>query len=218
MRTLRIAAAAAALATGLAGTATTAAQADSSWKEADVWHIKNAGPVRSNLLNDKPVCNAWEQYRTHITEVRTSFTPVGAIQTTNLSDKPIPLTQDLSATQSFTLKLDGDFSRSFTVGGTGSGDNGSGEIAATWTQAIQPGFSYTMSWTTGQTIGPVDVKPGYAARATYGFNTVSFKGTQQYCKLNGTWSQPTPVSGTAPTAKDVRVEQYADGELPESRY
>ena len=199
-----------------------AAHADSTTQNADIWHISNAGPIKPNSLNPNPVCNPWSQYRTHITSVTNTFTPMGAIQTTNNSDSPVPLTQTLSSTQTLTLKVDGDFGRSFTAGLTGSGSqdglSGGGNLAATWTQKIAPGFSYSASWTTGQEVGPYTIKPGYVGRATYGFNTVSFKGTQQYCKLNGTWSQPTPLSGIAPTAKDVHIEQYPVGSLPADRY
>lgn len=213
-------------ATAAAGCAMTVcaapAQADSATTSTDIWHISNAGPIKPNIYNAHPVCNPWQQYRTHITSVKTSFTPMGAIQTTNDSDSPVPLTQELSSTQTLTMKVDGDFGRSFTAGVDGSaskdGISGALKLAATWTQSIAPGFSYQASWTTGQSIGPINIKPGYVGRATYGFNTVVFSGTQQYCKLNGTWSQPTPLHGMAPTAKDVHVEQYKIGELPANRY
>ena len=198
------------------------ANADSVNQNVDIWHISNAGPIKPNPYNPNPVCNAWSQSRTHITSVKDTFTPMGAIQTTNTSDAPVPLTQTLSSTQTLTMKIDGDFSRSFTAGLTGSGSQdgitGGANAAATWTQKIAPGFSYSASWTTGQEVGPYQIKPGYVGRATYGFNTVTFSGTQQYCKLNGTWSQPTPLHGIAPTAKDVRIEQYPVGSLPTNRY
>lgn len=221
-RTLATFAAAATVATVATGVAAAPAQADASTENVDIWHIENAGPIKPNASNPNPVCNPWSQCRTHITSVKTSFTPMGAVQTTNDSDSSVPLTQTLSSTQTLTMKIDGDFGRSFTAGLTGSGSKdgitGGGNLAATWTQAIKPGFSYEASWTTGQEIGPYDIKPGMVGRATYGFNTVTFKGTQQYCKLNGTWSQPTPLSGTAPIAKDVHIEQYKIGSLPKNRY
>lgn len=217
--TLATFAAAVTVATGFAAAP---AQADASTENVDIWHIKNAGPIKPNSSNPNPVCNPWSQYRTHITSVKTSFTPMGAVRTTNDSDSSVPLTQTLSSTQTLTMKIDGDFGRSLTAGLTGSGSKdgitGGGNLAATWTQAIKPGFSYEASWTTGQEIGPYDIKPGMVGRATYGFNTVTFKGTQQYCKLDGTWSQPTPLSGTAPIAKDVHIEQYKIGSLPKNRY
>ena len=203
-------------------TAAGPANADSTTKNADIWHITNAGPIKPNAYNDHPVCNPWQQHRTHITSVKNSFTPMGAIQTTNNSSSDVPLTQELSSTQTLTLKVDGDFGQTLTAGidGSASKDGISTGIkaAAEWTQKIAPGFSYQASWTTGQSIGPYNIKPGHVGRATYGFNTVVFSGTQQYCKLNGTWSQPTPLHGIAPTAKDVHIEQYKIGDLPADRY
>lgn len=188
-------------------------------QQLDVWHTTHADdPIKKNSLNPNPVCNAWSQHRTHITSATTSFVPMGAIQLTNDSDTPVQLKQTLSSTQSLTLKVDGDFGHAFTTGlngsGSGSGLTGGGTFTANWTQSIKPGLSYTASWSVGQEIGPYTVKPGYVGRASYGFTVVSFKGTQQYCKLDGTWSKPTPLSGIAPIAKDVRIEQYAIGALP----
>ena len=100
-RTLATFAAAATVATGFAAAP---AQADASTENVDIWHIKNAGPIKPNASNPNPVCNPWSQYRTHITSVKTSFTPMGAVQTTNDSYSSVPLTQTLSSTQTLTMK------------------------------------------------------------------------------------------------------------------
>lgn len=150
-------------------------------------------PLQPNLLNKQPVCNAWEDTRMVIERAQESFTPVGAIEMSNLTDGTIPLTQTLSRTQTFTASISGD------VGG---------EFAGAVKATVSPGLSYSISWNAGQQIGPYSVPAGKTGRATYGFGTITFDGTRQFCKLNGTWSQPTRVDGRAPIASRVQVQVY----------
>ncbi|AKT51355.1 hypothetical protein [Arsenicicoccus sp. oral taxon 190] len=155
--------------------------------------------VKPNILNPRPVCNPWEDYRTVVYEVKEKFTGVGTIDTHNSTDAPLPLTQNLSKTETITLKLEGD------IGGEFSGVKAS----------IKPGISYSLAWTAGQTIGPYQVPARATGKATYGFRTVAYEGTQQRCKLDGTWSTPWAFRGEAPLANAVQVSIYRDpAEIP----
>lgn len=148
--------------------------------------------IKPNILNAHPVCNAWEDYRTVVYEVKDHFEPIGSVETKNTTDSPIKLTQTLSKTQTITSTTTGD------IGGSFSG------VTAKISQSI----SYSLSWTQGQTIGPYDVPVGYTGKANYGFRTVTFKGTQQRCLLNGTWSNTWAYSGKAPLSAAVEVKLY----------
>ncbi|WP_409483668.1 hypothetical protein [Arsenicicoccus dermatophilus] len=153
-----------------------------------------SGQIKPNILNPRPVCNAWEDYRTVIYQVKENFTGIGTIDTHNATSSPIPLTQTLSKTQTIELRIQGD------IGGEFSGVKAS----------IQPSISYSLSWTAGQQIGPYPVQPGTTAQATYGFRTVRFEGTQQRCLANGTWSTPWTLRGEAPLSNAVQVKTYTD--------
>lgn len=168
--------------------------------------------IKANILNPHPVCNSAEDFRTVVYKVKDNFTPAGTISTTNMSKKEIPLTQDLSKTQSISISIKGDRTdqTSVNLGGDASGDKTKGSIgiAKTITNTIGAEFSYSLSWETGQTIGPYDVPAGHTGEATYGFRTISMTGTQQYCKPNGTWSTPTAWSAFVPVKNEVRVKTY----------
>ncbi|GAB3706232.1 hypothetical protein [Mariniluteicoccus flavus] len=143
--------------------------------------------LKPNVFNPRPVCNAFEDHRTVVHEVKEKFTPIGTIDTHNSTDKPLP-------GQTITLKIEGD------IGGEFSGVKAS----------IKPGISYSLTWSAGQTIGPYNVPPGHTAKATYGFRTVAFEGTQQRCHIDGTWSTPWRFRGDAPLANAVQVQTYRD--------
>lgn len=153
---------------------------------------RKSDSIKPNILNARPVCNAWEDYRTVIYTITDDFTQVGSVETKNTSDAPIPLTQNLSKTQTITLSIQGDF------GGSFSGVNAS----------IKPSASYSLAWTAGQQIGPYQVPSGYTGKAVYGFRTIKFKGTQQRCLLNGTWSDTWAYTGTAPISNAVELKLY----------
>lgn len=148
--------------------------------------------IKPNILNARPVCNAWEDYRTVVYEVKDDFRPIGSIETKNTTASPINLSQQLSKTQTITATVSGD------VGGSFSGV----------TAKISGSISYSLAWTVGQTIGPYSVPVGHTGKANYGFRTVSFKGTQQRCLLNGTWSNPWSYTGKAPLSNAVEVKLY----------
>lgn len=153
-------------------------------------HTTRSGPIKPNILNPHPVCNALSEYRTIIYRVKEKFSPIGTVQMTNYNKSgSVPLSQSISRSTTLSLSLSGD------IGGSFSG------IQA----AIHPSVSYSISWSAGQNIGPIDVPAGATAYATYGFNTVDFSGTQQYCKIDGTWSNPWDYRGTAPSSTTVRV-------------
>ncbi|GAA1351372.1 hypothetical protein [Falsarthrobacter nasiphocae] len=168
--------------------------------------------LKANILNPRPVCNAWEDKRTSIYKVTDSFSPVGTISTTNQTKSTIPLTQQLSKTQTISIKVNGSQTETTSVngGGTGTGQNGSvtGGIAYSLAKTIGGEASYSLSWQVGQTIGPYDVPAGYTGEATYGFRTITMTGTQQYCKPNGTWSTPSAYVAFVPIKNEVRVKLY----------
>lgn len=170
--------------------------------------------LKANILNPHPVCNSAEDYRTVVYKVTDNFTPAGTISTSNRSSKSIPLTQELSKTQSVSISIKGDRTdeTSANLGGDVSGDSSKGSlgIAKSITETIGAEFSYSLSWQVGQTIGPYDVPAGETGEATYGFRTILMTGTQQYCKPNGTWSTPTPWTAFVPVKNEVRVKTYGN--------
>lgn len=172
--------------------------------------------LKANILNPAPVCNAAEDYRTTVYKATDSFTPAGTISTTNDTTAPIPLTQTLSKTQSISLSVKGDLSNtaSLNIGGGASTSQGgnsanvSNGITASLTRSLGASLSYSLSWTAGQQVGPYQVPAGFTGEATYGFRLINLTGTQQFCKANGTWSNPTFWSAMAPIKNEVRVKLY----------
>ncbi|GGH65041.1 hypothetical protein [Rothia aerolata] len=168
--------------------------------------------LKANILNARPVCNTWEDYRTVVYQTDESFTPVGTISTKNQTQKDIPLTQDLSKTQTVSLSVNGSRTESLNVnlGGTGNLSKGSIDAGLAYSLAKTVGgdASYSLSWSAGQTIGPYDVPAGYTGEATYGFKMVNLTGTQQYCQLNGTWSNPVAWRANVPIKNEVQVKLY----------
>lgn len=84
--------------------------------------------LKANILNPRPVCNSAEDYRTIVYKVTDNFLPVGIISTTNLSNSTVPLTQDLSRTQTITAEVNGSKTETLNVGGQGSKDGLQGSI------------------------------------------------------------------------------------------
>lgn len=170
--------------------------------------------LKPNLINPRPVCNSLEDHRTVIYQVQDTFTPIGAIETKNATQAPIQLAQTLSKTQSINLQISGDYSKSFPsfMGSlTAVADNLTGNASVSGPKeslGIKPSVSYTISWTAGQNVGPYEVPAGYTGKATYGFRTIAFTGTQQRCLANGTWSTPWTYRGTAPLSNAVVVNLY----------
>lgn len=168
--------------------------------------------IKANVLNPRPVCNSGEDYRTVVYKVTDDFSPAGTISATNKSKNTIPLTQNLSKSQTVSLSIKGDRTdqTSINLGGSHSQDGSEGSIgiAKTITEQIGGEFSYSLSWEAGQQIGPYDVPAGHTGEATYGFRTINLDGTQQYCRPNGTWSTPTPWRVFAPMKNEVEVKLY----------
>lgn len=162
------------------------------------------------------MCNALEDHRTVIYQVQDTFTPIGAIEMKNASSSAVPLSQELSKTQSIALKISGDYGKTFgglTAGLTAVADNLTGNISATAPQEsmhIQPSIEYSLSWTAGQQIGPYQVPAGHTGKATYGFRQLAFKGTQQRCLANGTWSNTWAYHGLAPLSNAVVLKVYGN--------
>ncbi|MCQ2000608.1 hypothetical protein [Arthrobacter zhaoxinii] len=61
----------------------------------------------------------------------------------------------------------------------------------------------TASWRAGQSIIQVTLPPGQSHHVTYGFNLMSFSGSQQECGLDGRFGPETDFSGTVPTGTYV---------------
>ena len=165
--------------------------------------------LKANVLNPRPVCNSTEDYRTVVYKVTDNFLPVGTISTTNLSDKEIPLQQDLSRTQSISAKINGSKTETLNLGGSGSKDGMQGNIGYSIAKTLGWEVSGTLSWTVGQKIGPYQVPAGNTGEASYGFRTITMTGTQQRCKPNGTWATPTAWVANMPVKNEVRVKNYA---------
>lgn len=177
---------------------------------------RGSAHVKANVLNPRPVCNAWEDKRTVVYEVRDNFDAVGTISTTNQTDRPIPLTQETSKSQTISVSINGSRTEKTEVnlGGSGSnsqeGSTAGGQWGISWSLTKQLGAeaSYSLSWSAGQTVGPYEIPSGYTGEATYGFRTISMTGTQQFCKLDGTWSTPSPWRAFVPIKNEVRVKLY----------
>lgn len=166
--------------------------------------------IKANVLNPRPVCNPFEDYRTVVYKATDKFSPVGTISTHNQSKTAIPLTQDLSRTQTISMSVNGDRTSTTSVNAGAEKDGGSFGIAQEISQSLGFSASYELSWNVGQTIGPYDVPAGHTGEATYGFRTINMTGTQQYCKSNGTWSTPTAWRAFVPLKNDVKVNVYDD--------
>ena len=165
--------------------------------------------LKANILNPRPVCNSTEDYRTIVYKVKDNFLPVGTISTTNLSDNAIPLSQDLSRTQTISASINGSKTETLSLGGSGSKKGIEGNIGYSLAKSLGWDVSAELSWNVGQTVGPYDVPAGNTGEATYGFRTVTMTGTQQRCRPNGTWATPTAWVANMPVKNEVRVKNYS---------
>ena len=165
--------------------------------------------LKANVLNPRPVCNSTEDYRTIVYKVKDNFLPVGTISTTNLSDNAIPLSQDLSRTQTISASVNGSKTETLSLGGSGSKKGIEGNIGYSLAKSLGWDVSGSLSWSVGQKIGPYDVPAGNTGEATYGFRTVTMTGTQQRCRPNGTWATPTAWVANMPVKNEVRVKNYS---------
>ena len=165
--------------------------------------------IKPNVINSEPVCNPFEDYRTVVYKVKDNFLPVGTISTTNLTDSDIPLSQDLSRTQTISASVNGSKTETLNLGGSGSKDGLQGNIGYSIAKSLGWDVSGSLSWSVGQKIGPYDVPAGNTGEATYGFRTVTMTGTQQRCRPNGTWATPTAWIANMPIKNEVRVKNYS---------
>ncbi|APT91631.1 hypothetical protein CPHO_00325 [Corynebacterium phocae] len=164
--------------------------------------------LKANVLNPRPICNPWEDKRTVVYKVSDLFMPVGTISTTNQTNKEILLQQSLSKSQSISVTVNG--SRTETVGLNAgyAQKGGSAGISYSLATAMGASASYSLTWNAGQNIGPYPVPANHTGEATYGFRVLNMTGTQQFCKLDGTWSSPTAWSALQPIKNEVRVKLY----------
>ncbi|MDO4413137.1 hypothetical protein [Cutibacterium sp.] len=172
--------------------------------------------LKANILNPSPVCNSSEDYRTTAYKVTQNFVPAGSVKTTNNTNKPISLSQDLSRSQSIDLSINGSATESIDVslgGDAGTSKDGtsasiSPSIGLSISKQLGVSASYSLSWNVGQTIGPYEVPAAHTGEATYGFRTMNITGTQQHCKPNGTWSNPVAWRAMIPVQNEIRVSLY----------
>ncbi|KNC20368.1 hypothetical protein AC792_01040 [Arthrobacter sp. RIT-PI-e] len=110
---------------------------------------------------------------------------VGSVTLTNTSGSTAPVSASVSRTDTSTA----------TVSGSVSVDS----IIAPLKAEISASASASQSWSAGATVGPATIPAGQSLIATYGFNTVSFSGSQKTCNSTGQFGPSTSFSGTAPT-------------------
>ena len=114
---------------------------------------------------------------------------VGSVTLTNTSGSTAPISATVSRTNS----------SSATVTGSVSVDS----IIAPLKAEISASATASQSWTVGAVVGPATIPAGQSLIATYGFNTVSFSGSQKTCNSVGQFGPTTSFSGTAPTGTYV---------------
>ncbi|MCQ1950393.1 hypothetical protein NNX28_10660 [Arthrobacter sp. zg-Y859] len=68
---------------------------------------------------------------------------------------------------------------------------------------ISPLAFETASWRAGQSVFQLTLPAGQSHDVTYGFNLMSFSGSQQECGLDGRFGPATDFSGTVPTGTYV---------------
>jgi len=83
--------------------------------------------IKANILNPRPVCNSGEDFRTVVYKVKDNFPPAGTISATNGTADTIPLTQDLSKSQSIQLSVKGDRTSTTTANLGGWRQRGQGQ-------------------------------------------------------------------------------------------
>lgn len=116
--------------------------------------------------------------------VASSKEAVGSVTLTNMSGSSAPVTASIS--------------RAATTSATVSGSVSVDSILVPLKAEISASASASESWTSGATIGPAILPAGSSLVATYGFNTVSFSGSQRTCQGTGQFGPSTSFSGTAP--------------------
>lgn len=118
--------------------------------------------------------------------VTNSETVVGAIVVRNDSPAAAPVGATVERTDS--------------LGATVTGSVSFESIAAPLQAEISASATASQTWSAGAVIGPVQLEPGQSLTATYGFNQVSFSGSQRSCQLDGMFGPEEYFSGTAPTS------------------
>ncbi|GAA3288169.1 MULTISPECIES: hypothetical protein [Arthrobacter] len=116
--------------------------------------------------------------------VANSQVPAGSVTANNVN----------GTNNSVTAVVDRTTTLSASVSGSVSFDS----IIAPLQAEISAEVSNSATWSAGGTIGPFSVPAGQSYIVTYGFNQVSFSGTQSTCQLNGMAGPVQQFSGTAP--------------------
>lgn len=117
--------------------------------------------------------------------VANSEVVAGSVTLTNASGVDAPVSASVSHTTTVEASVTGSVSFESIVSPLQA------EISATATAS--------QTWTAGSALGPMTVPAGQSYIATYGFNQVSFSGSQRSCQLDGMFGPETYFSGTAPT-------------------
>ena len=134
-------------------------------------------------------------------DVTTSKEAVSSVTLSNASgfDVPVSLTAQTPATATASV----------------SGSVPLGQILEPLQAQVNADASLSESWSLQdplQLSGPVTL--GQSKIATYGFDIVSFSGSQQICQLDGQFGPPNRFSGTAPTG--TYIEEYTVPYVPQT--
>jgi hypothetical protein len=111
--------------------------------------------------------------------------PVGSFTGTNPAGAPIQQTFTVSTSTTRTYELTGSVSFESVLAPLKA------EVSATAASSV--------TWEAGTTIGPIEIPAGGSVDVIYGYNTVSFSGSQRTCQSNGQYGAATTFSGVAPT-------------------
>ena len=143
-----------------------------------------AGPASAATTECEPGSTA-----TTFTGSSTSREAAGTVTLTNSSTAtaPVPATNDKDATSYATAEGPVPISA---------------VLPALRTDVSALAFE-TASWRAGQSIISMTLPAGQSHEVAYGFNLLSFSGSQQECGLNGVFGPATDFSGTVPTGTYV---------------
>lgn len=134
--------------------------------------------------------------------VETSREVVSSVQLANVSGSPGPISMTTTASATATASVSGSVLFE--------------EILEPLQAQVNADASPSESWGAGDPVKvSTPVAAGQSKVAVYGFDIVSFSGSQQTCQLDGQFGPPTRFSGTAPTG--TYIEEYTVPYVPSTR-
>jgi hypothetical protein len=122
---------------------------------------------------------------TTFTSSASNYEPVSSFTGTNPSGAPIQ--------QSFSVST--STTRSYEISGSVSFES----VLAPLKAEVSATAASSVTWEAGTTIGPVEIPAGGTVNVIYGYNTVSFEGSQRTCQSTGQYGPASTFSGVAPT-------------------